>query len=77
MKCLTAFCEAVGPGFVFDRVRDTIRLLLFLFKRSSTFVQSTQLGDFICWSAINSECALSNIFAILFCALDAHCLYDV
>jgi hypothetical protein len=20
MKCLTAFCEAVGPGFVFDRV---------------------------------------------------------
>ncbi|ONM36965.1 Protein MOR1 [Zea mays] len=47
MKCLTAFCEAVGPGFVFDRVRDTIRLLLFLFKRSSTFVQSTQLGDFM------------------------------
>jgi hypothetical protein len=21
MKCLTAFCEAVGPGFVLDRVR--------------------------------------------------------
>ena len=20
MKCLTAFCEAVGPGFVFERV---------------------------------------------------------
>jgi len=39
MKCLTAFCEAVGPGFVFDRVRDTVALLLFfLFQRSSTFV---------------------------------------
>lgn len=22
MKCLTAFCEAVGPGFVFERVRE-------------------------------------------------------
>lgn len=31
MKCLTAFCEAVGPGFVFERVRA----FLFL-KRSYT-----------------------------------------
>jgi hypothetical protein len=33
MKCLTAFCEAVGPGFVFDRVRDTVKLLLFFVQK--------------------------------------------
>ena len=31
MKCLTAFCEAVGPGFVFDRVRDNIVECRFIF----------------------------------------------
>ena len=35
MKCLTAFCEAVGPGFVFDRVRDNITLSLLFFVQKS------------------------------------------
>jgi cytoskeleton-associated protein 5 len=31
MKCLTAFCEAVGPGFVFDRVRAYVVIFFCLF----------------------------------------------
>lgn len=29
MKCLTAFSEAVGPGFVFDRVSSMLFVLSF------------------------------------------------
>lgn len=29
MKCLTTFCEAVGPGFIFERVSSSIIPLVF------------------------------------------------
>lgn len=35
MKCLTAFAEAVGPGFIFERVLLLTFLIIFMFLSRS------------------------------------------
>jgi len=68
MKCLTAFCEAVGPGFVFDRVRDTVALLLFFVQK----VLHICLINPIRWCYMLvfnkfSVCTVKHLFNIILC----------
>nr|CAB3478665.1 unnamed protein product [Digitaria exilis] len=45
MKCLTAFCEAVGPGFVFDRVRDNCTIYIFFCSKGYVHFELNQFSE--------------------------------
>lgn len=47
MKCLTAFCEAVGPGFVFDRVRDNCTIYIFFCSKGYVHFELNQFSEVI------------------------------
>jgi hypothetical protein len=68
MKCLTAFCEAVGPGFVFDRVRDTVTLLLFFVQKVLHICLINPIR--CCYMLVlnkYSVCTVEHLFHIILC----------
>lgn len=48
MKCLTAFSEAVGPGFVFDRVSAKFFLLRFQVSLLLGTIQRLNCNALLC-----------------------------
>lgn len=56
MKCLTTFCEAVGPKFVFDRVREAKFLhLRMLFAYLASFLSSQYREEYTSKESIEHD----------------------